>query len=318
MMTGKANKVLPGFMGRFVLLYGAIYIVTALLFLGVQSLLPASARVALDFFEPYSMSLTAILSNLIIGAVIALVLYPFYDLIVKGKQGWLILFAALWGVALLGSLEPKPGTIEGMLYTLTTTLEHILVIGFGAAQFLLFSQLLLAWERLKQGISAGSLEPRKLFSPSDDYSLQRYTRRFTILHLFVYILVGSIFYQISGYEEALATMEAFALWRELENLTMPLVIFFGQILRGAFIALMLAPFYAFYIERKNGWLQLLGLLFGLMVLATIITVPESMVQFMQMLEDSKSGLPEIIAQTIIFSGLFFVWEKRRMKKVSGS
>lgn len=318
MMTGKANKVLPGFMGRFVLLYGAIYIVTALLFLGVQSLLPASARVALDFFEPYSMSLTAILSNLIIGAVIALVLYPFYDLIVKGKQGWLILFAALWGVALLGSLEPKPGTIEGMLYTLTTTLEHILVIGFGAAQFLLFSQLLLAWERLKQGLSAGSLESRKLFSPSDDYSLQRYTRRFTILHLFVYILVGSIFYQISGYEEALATMEAFALWRELENLTMPLVIFFGQILRGAFIALMLAPFYAFYIERKNGWLQLLGLLFGLMVLATIITVPESMVQFMQMLEDSKSGLPEIIAQTIIFSGLFFVWEKRRMKKVSGS
>lgn len=317
MMNKKTNKVLPGFLGRFVLLYTAIYIVTALIFLGIQSLLPVTAREALDFFEPYSIGLTTILSQLIISAVIALVMYPFYDLIVKGRQGWLIMFAALWGIALLGSLEPKPGTIEGMFYTITTTFEHILVVGFGAAQFLAFSRLFLYWERKKNNLTTSNLEQRELFIADNKYSLKRYVTRFTILHLLVYILAGIIFYQVSGYEEALATMEEFALWRDLENIVMPFVIFFGQIFRGAFIALLLAPFYATYINHKFGWLHLFGLLFGLKVLATVITVPESAAQYMQMLEDSKSGLPEIIAQTIVFSFLFFIWEKRRIKKAAG-
>ncbi len=314
MTNEKPNRMLPGFLGKFVLLYTATYIVTAVMFLGAQSLLPADAREALDFFVPYSVSLTAILSQLIISAVLALVLYPFYNLIVKGRQGWLILFAALWGIALLGSLEPKPGTIEGMLYTVTTTLEHIMVIGFGAIQFLAFSRLFLYWERKSINLSIKDLEPGELFLTDNKYSLKKYATRFTILHLIIYILVGIIFYQVSGYEEALATMEEFALWRDLENIVMPLVIFLGQILRGAFIALMLAPFYATYMNRKFGWLQLFGLLFGLKVLATVITVPESAAHFAQMLEDSKSGLPEIIAQTIVFSLLFFAWEKRRVKK----
>jgi hypothetical protein len=32
---------------------------------------------------------------------------------------WL-LFAAIWGLVLFASMEPKPGTIEGMIYTETS------------------------------------------------------------------------------------------------------------------------------------------------------------------------------------------------------
>ncbi len=51
------------------------------------------------------------------------------------------------------------------------------------------------------------------------------------------LMVGMLFYEISGYEEALATIEAFALWRDLESPVMVAVVFFGQIFQGTFLAL---------------------------------------------------------------------------------
>lgn len=80
------------------------------------------------------------------GVVLAFVLYPFYDCIVKGNHGGLILFGALWGLAILGSLEPLPGSIEGLIYTETTLVEHFMVLIAGAVQVMLFSWLFLRWE----------------------------------------------------------------------------------------------------------------------------------------------------------------------------
>ncbi len=297
------------FVGRFVLLYTIVYTIVALIFVNIQRTLPAAGRVALDFFEPYSLSFNETLAQVIIGAVMALVLYPFSEMIIKGKRGWLILFAALWGVALLGSLEPKPGTIEGMIYTETTVVEHLLVLAAGAVQVLFFSWLLLRWEKWSAGISeiTGRVTTEGL-------NIRGYASRFTLLHLLVYLMVGALFYQISGYDEALATMEMFELWRPMDNMIMVSAVFFGQIVRGAILALLLLPFYSTYINKKRGWLLLFGLLFGLKVLATVISVPATSSEFIQGLHDSLTGLPEITTQTLIFASLFFIWERKKNKK----
>ncbi len=297
------------FVGRFTLLHVIAYTIIALIFLNIQHALPAAGRVALDFFEPYSLSLNETLAQVIIGAVMALVLYPFYDMIVKGQRGWLILFAALWGVALLGSLEPKPGTIEGMIYTQTSFGEHLLVLAAGAVQVLLFVWLFLRWEKCSAGIreSTGRVTTEGL-------NIWGYTGRFTLLHLLVYLIVGALFYEISGYEEALATMEIFELWRPMDNMIMVGAVFFGQILRGAILAMLLLPFYSTYMKKQRGWLLLFGLLFGLKVLATVISVPATSNELIQGLHDSLTGLPEITAQTLIFASLFFIWERKKNKK----
>lgn len=136
-----------GFAGRFTLIYILAYFAIAVLFILIQNAIPVTSRLALDFFEPYRLGLTEPATQALRGFFIALVLYPFYNLIVKGEHGLPVLFAALWGVALLGSLEPKPGSIEGMIYTHTTFLEHLLVLAAGAVQVLLLSWLFLRWEK---------------------------------------------------------------------------------------------------------------------------------------------------------------------------
>lgn len=143
----ETNLVFRGYLGRFTLIYVITYAIVAVLFLIIQGLLPASERVALDFFKPYrSLDFIVIIAQIIRGCIMALVLYPFYDITVRNKRGWFILFGALWGLAMLGSLEPLPGSIEGMIYTETTFLEHFMVMTAGAIQVLLFTWLFLTWE----------------------------------------------------------------------------------------------------------------------------------------------------------------------------
>lgn len=310
------------FIGRFALVYALIYIVIAFIFLNLQNALPPSSRVALDFFEPYRLGLADAGLQLLLGAVLGAILYPFYDLIVKGERGMLILFAALWGVALLGNLEPKPGSIEGMIYTQTTFLEHILVLTVGAVQILLFSLIFLRWQKGAVGAQidrpaksavgtgyqdseAGAEKPAK--------GLRGYSIRFTLVHLVIYLVVGIFFYQAAGYEEALATMEAFELWRPLESLGMVAAVFLGQIARGAILALLLYPFYSTYMRKKQGWLLLFGLLLGLKVLTAMFVIPESL---SLMVAEIMVGVPEIIVQTLVFALVFFTWEKRISRKKS--
>ncbi len=136
-----------GYSGRFILVHLITYFVIAVVFLSIQRALPVSQRVVLDFFRIYrSPDLTAVTAQTIRAGVMALVLYPFYEIIIRNKGGWLVLFGALWGLALLGSLEPFPGSIEGMIYTRTTAVEHLLVVAAGAVQVMFFCWLFLKWE----------------------------------------------------------------------------------------------------------------------------------------------------------------------------
>ncbi|UMZ74376.1 hypothetical protein [Natranaerofaba carboxydovora] len=95
---------------------------------------------------------------------------------------------------------------------------------------------------------------------------------------------------------------------------MPFVILGGQILRGGILALLLYPFYRYFIQNKRGWLMLFGLLLGLKVLFISISIPATYGELTQQLQDSFVGLPEIFVQTLLFAYVFFVWERRRINK----
>lgn len=141
------NKRLWSYIVRFSLIHIITYSIVAIIFLLTQEVLPIINRVALEFYKPYRpFSFTVVFAEVIRGAILSFILYPFYDQLVKGKHGWLVLFAALWGLVILGSLEPLPGSIEGIIYTKTTLIEHVMVMFAGAVQVLLFSWLFLGWE----------------------------------------------------------------------------------------------------------------------------------------------------------------------------
>jgi hypothetical protein len=51
------------------------------------------------------------------GALLALVIYPFREVIIRRKSGWLKLSALLFVLTGIGAVITGPGSIEGFLYT---------------------------------------------------------------------------------------------------------------------------------------------------------------------------------------------------------
>ncbi len=98
-----------------------------------QGMLPEGGRIAVDFFQPFRpITLTIMMVTLLRGALIALILLP-----VRHLLSTRLLFLTLWGLTLICSLEPIPGTLEGMIYTRTTLVEHLFILTGGAVQMAL-------------------------------------------------------------------------------------------------------------------------------------------------------------------------------------
>ena len=89
----------------------------------------------------------AALIQILRGAFLALVLFPFYKVIVDSKRGWLKLFGVLWGLTLIGAVAATPGSIEGLIYTKTPLIEHLIGLPEVTVQMLVFSWLFYKWER---------------------------------------------------------------------------------------------------------------------------------------------------------------------------
>lgn len=300
------------FILRFSVLFLLVNSVFAFLFVALQNTLPEANRVALDLYEPYrKFGIIPIIGQLIRGIVFALVVFPFYSIIFNRKNGKLILFSTLFGVALVGSVEPQPGSIEGIIYTLISLPEHLLILASIALQMLVFVWIIFKTERyfIKEMNIENTL-------PASFKATKSYISRFVIVHLITYWVVGSIFYQIAGYADALESMEIFKLWRPLENLPAVLLVFFGQIFRGIFLAILLFPFYEAYIQKKHGYWLLFLLMFGLTARSPIfitefIAFEGTLLDFMKEL---IVGIPEIVSQMLVFSILFFWWQKNAYKK----
>jgi hypothetical protein len=72
------------------------------------------------------------------GIIFALVFFPLQEILFNRKYGWLITFWLLFGLGILNTFGPAPGSIEGMVYTilplsittyLETTVQSFLLAG---------------------------------------------------------------------------------------------------------------------------------------------------------------------------------------------
>ena len=144
--------------------------------------------------------------------------------------------------------------------------------------------------------------------------------RYTFVHLMVFWIAGMFLHQLWGSEAA--TMDIFKLYRPVESFSMFAVMFFGQVLRGGIIAMMIYPFYREFKKYLFAWVILFGLLFGLNVMGSpvfmisqidFITLERSVEQFTNTV---TAGMPQIFIKTIFLTFIFGGWEMGR-KSVSG-
>lgn len=315
---------------RFAALHLLLYTLVAHLFLILQGALGAETQAVLDALSPYQPIGIIVASGLLVRSILlALVLFPFYATItdtavdqtyadrrVIHSRGLRVLFGALWGVGMLGAVEPMPGSIEGVIYTETPWMGHVAVLAAGAAEVFLFSWLFLQWEtRANPAPSHVQIvRPHGTPRPVNVHrGLRGYLLRFILLHVLTYGVIGGLFFTLQGYAEAFATQERFALYRPLDDplvaAALPL-----QIVRGALIAFLLYPFYSTFMSSRRGWLLLFGLLFGLTALCTPRFVPGLMADFAAGTPpaDLLLGPLEITLQMLLFSVILFLWERRRM------
>jgi hypothetical protein len=78
------------------------------------------------------------------GFVLALVLYPFKD-VLSSKRGWLKLWLLIIGLSYFSTLGPTFGSFEGYLYTKAALSDHLLGIPEMLAYTFLFSFFVCYW-----------------------------------------------------------------------------------------------------------------------------------------------------------------------------
>lgn len=132
--------------GKFIFSYVLAYIIIAVIYLFMQSRIVTFSSPALEFFQPYRpLSFKVIMAQIILGFIIAIVIYPLYENINQNKNRILIIFGLIWGLGLIGSLNPMPGSFEGLIYTEVTVFEHLVVLGLTALQIITFIWLFITW-----------------------------------------------------------------------------------------------------------------------------------------------------------------------------
>ena len=87
------------------------------------------------------------LFNIIRGLLFGLVLYPFRKTLITRKWGWAYLWALFLVLALFSTIGPGPGSIEGLVYTNVPLSHHLFTPWEGVLQTLVFSLLLIRWEK---------------------------------------------------------------------------------------------------------------------------------------------------------------------------
>lgn len=101
-----------------------------------------------DFSSPWIPAGPAL--QLFRGLLFAFVLWPFYDFIFKKENGWAVLWLLLFGVGIIGTAGPAPGSLEGIIYTRLTFSEHLIGLPEVMLQTLLFSVLLFKWTQYRR------------------------------------------------------------------------------------------------------------------------------------------------------------------------
>lgn len=97
------------------------------------------------------------LMQILRGALLALALYPFREVITGRRLGWLKLFVLLFVLTSVGAVITGPGSIEGFLYT---RFSFNPLIGYPeiALQMLAFSWLFCRWQKKHSAKHGGKPE----------------------------------------------------------------------------------------------------------------------------------------------------------------
>lgn len=310
-MTTVFDRSLWAYVGRFSLVHLLAYVLIGAAFVTLQDALPPADLVAIEFFEPYRpFDVAALLAQVARGGVLALVLAPFYDRFVNRDRGLPILFGVVWGLTVIASIDPIPGSIEGVIYTETTATAHLVVLAATAVQVGLFAFAFLDWER-RVDDGEMSADDTEGSNGEGQGNLPRYVGRFSVLYPLVYLVAGIAFMQLQDYETVLATREAFELYRPLDDPMVAAAVPI-QVFRGGLMALLIAPFYDTFVRRERGWFLLFGLLWGL----TFLGSPHAILGLASDLVSAGDvgeilfGTAEVTAQLGLFAVLFWLWERR--------
>ncbi len=153
---GKSGS-LAAFIGRVTLVHFLTYSLVGALFffLGINMIVyyennPDSIMMAYrEIFRSTDSVLVAAgpLFNIIRGLVFGLVLYPFREILIRRKWGWVYLWALFLVLAQFSTIGAGPGTFEGLIYTKVPLKYHLITPLEGMLQTLLFSLLLIRWEK---------------------------------------------------------------------------------------------------------------------------------------------------------------------------
>jgi hypothetical protein len=143
-----------------------------------------------------------------------------------------------------------------------------------------------------------------------------YIARFSLVHVLTYIAAGMTFMFLQNYASVFATSDLFANFRPIDSPIVragPLL----QFLRGGFFAAILYPFYQKIMESKRGWLMLFSVLWGFTLIGSVTAAAgsiEGMIYTNATLAEHLIGIPEVTIQMLLFSVLFFLWERKVYNK----
>lgn len=101
-----------------------------------------------DFMLPIgSHTPLALLFQPVRGLLFAITLWPLRELLLQKKNGWLILWGIFLVFGIFSTPAASPSSIEGVLYSKLPTWYHFIGLPEITIQTLLFSLLLIAWEK---------------------------------------------------------------------------------------------------------------------------------------------------------------------------
>jgi hypothetical protein len=154
--TGKSGSLAP-FCGRVTLVHFLSYSLVGALFfaLGLNVIVyyESNPDPAMQGYQEIFRATDSVLVaagplfNIIRGLLFGLVLYPFRETLITRKWGWAYLWALFLVLALFSTIGPAPGSIEGLIYTRVPLSHHLLTPWEGVLQTLVFSLLLIRWEK---------------------------------------------------------------------------------------------------------------------------------------------------------------------------
>ena len=79
------------------------------------------------------------------GLIFAAVLFPFREVILESRHGWLKLWGLFLGLAIFSTAGPAAGSVEGLIYTKIPAVDQIAGLWEVILQTLLCSVLFVAW-----------------------------------------------------------------------------------------------------------------------------------------------------------------------------